>query len=645
MGVGNKKIIGRVTCSPPSVEAQVGKLHLDVLLDSGSARSVISFHHYQQLNLGGPDLEVLPTEVTCMAASGHSLEIVGKVMVSLKINQFSWNWVFLVSKCLKGQPILGADFISRTNLVLDLGRSLAYFRFAPNVHIKLVGSGKRAFCARTYSSSDRLPHIQCGILSVNQRRKLERLVKQYPDVLTSNLGLTNVLEYEIQLLDKTPVRLAPYRPSPPKMQFLKGHLKKLCQDGVIEPSTSNYASPMFLVPKPCGDYWAVVDFRALNKKIAIESVPLPDVHSACHWFGKAKYFTSLDLNQAYHQIPLAETSKYLTAFCTDWNLFNYRRVPFGIATGAQVLTRLLDRVFQDLKFEYLYHYLDDVVIYSESFEDHLVHVKTVLERLRSAGLTVKPEKVVFATQELSFLGHLISPAGVRIDPERTRAIRDFPPPRDVKGIGRFLGMVNFFHKFIPRLADLAAPLNSLRKQGVEFVWGKPQQEAFEVLKQAIAQPPVLRMADFGKQFIVQTDASNVALGAVLLQEVDGIRQPIAYASRTLSGQERKASSIYELECLGVLFATEKFRKYIEHQEFVLETDNQALSWLLSHPRQLGKIGRWVAKISALKFQVKHIRGTQNVVADTLSRTLESPGNDETTTPPQVDEGTIKTKVG
>jgi hypothetical protein len=180
-------------------------------------------------------------------------------------------------------------------------------------------------------------------------------------------------------------------------------------------------------------------------------------------------------------------------------------------------------------------------------------------------------------------------------------------------------MVNFYHKFIPRLADLSAPLNSLRKQGAEFVWGREQQEAFEILKQAIAQPPVLRMADFGKRFIVKTDASNVASGAVLSQEVDRIRQPIAYASRTLSAQECRISSIYELECLAVLFGTKKFRKYIEHQEFILETDNQALSWLLSHPRQLGKIGRWVAKISALKFQVRHIRETQNVVADTLSR--------------------------
>jgi len=174
---------------------------------------------------------------------------------------------------------------------------------------------------------------------------------------------------------------------------------------------------MFLVPKGEKNYRAVVDFRALNKKIAIEPVPLPDVHSACQWFGKARYFTTIDLNHAYYQIPLSEASKPLTAFCTDWNLYQYARVPFGLATGAQVLTRLLDRVFQDLKFKIVYHYLDDVVVYSESFEQHLVHIKTVLDRLRSAGLTVKPDKVVFTTQEISFLGHVISPSGVRIDPE------------------------------------------------------------------------------------------------------------------------------------------------------------------------------------------------------------------------------------
>jgi len=168
----------------------------------------------------------------------------------------------------------------------------------------------------------------------------------------------------------------------------------------------------------------------------------------------------------------------------------------------------------------------------------------------------------------------------------------------------------------------------LRRKWVKFVWGKQQLDAFEDLKRAITQPPVLKMADFEQQFIVQTDASNVALGAVLSQEVEGVRRPIAYGSRSLTAQERKASSVYELECLAVLFGTEKFRKYIEHQEFILETNNQALSWLLSHPRQLEKISLWVVKISSLKYLMKHIRGTQNVVADALSRMFEPSGVEE-----------------
>jgi hypothetical protein len=186
---------------------------------------------------------------------------------------------------------------------------------------------------------------------------------------------------------------------------------------------------MFLVPKAGGLSRAVVDFRALNKRIAIDSVLLPDVHSAFHWFAKAKYFTTLDLNQAYRQIPLSEASKSLTAFCTDWNLYQYSKVPFGLANREQVLTRLLERVFQEIKFDFVHQYLDDLVIYSESYERHLEHIRVFLDRLRAAGLTVKPE-VSFATQEISFLGHVVSSAGVPIDPERIRAIREFPPPRD-----------------------------------------------------------------------------------------------------------------------------------------------------------------------------------------------------------------------
>jgi hypothetical protein len=241
----------------------------------------------------------------------------------------------------------------------------------------------------------------------------------------------------------------------------------------------------------------------------------------------------LDLNSAYYQIGLTEESKPVTAFATDWNLFEYCRVPFGLAAGAQVLTRLLDKFFSDVKFQYVYHYLDDLVIYSENFDDHVRHIREVLSRLKEAGLTVKPSQVRFATTQLSFLGHIVSHNGVSIDPYRTSAIRDFSPSSDVNGIARFIGTVNFFNKFIPNLAHRAASLNHLRKKGVKCVWADEQQKAFADLKSAIMNPPVLAMADFSRRFVLQTDASFCAVAAVLLQDFDEGRRPITFASRTL----------------------------------------------------------------------------------------------------------------
>ena len=308
----------------------------------------------------------------------------------------------------------------------------------------------------------------------------------------------------------------------------------------------------------------------------------------------------MDLNQAFHQIPLSEESKRLTAFAVPFNLYQFTRVPFGISQGSSVCSRLLEKIFHDIKFKFVYHYLDDIVIYSESMDQHLHHLREVLSRLKKAGLTVNPSKVNFAVKQFSFLGHIVSADGkVSIDPERTRAIREFLPPRDTKGIARFLGMINYFHKYIPHLADIAAPLNALRKKGAKFEWTPQHQSAFEKLKESIISPPVLQLADFTKPFVVQTDSSSVALGAVIYQEVDNSRLPISYSSRTLTDQEKKFSA-YELECLAVVVAFEKFKPFLEHKEFLLETDNQALSWLLNHPKQLGRIGRWVLR---LKLQI------------------------------------------
>jgi hypothetical protein len=227
----NKKIVGLIMQSSPCVEAQVGKLHLQVLIDSGSARSLISFRDYQNLNLGGQVAEVTPVDVTCANASGDSLAIVGETLVKIKIQGFSWTWKFLVSKKLQRQPILGVDFITRNKLVLDIGTMKCHFGFAPRVQVPLIMPKGSVKCSQTTLRLGRFPNVRCGSLNPQQRGRLENLIHNYPDVLTEKLGLTHLLEYNIQLLEKTPVRLAPYRLAPPKMKIRRERNKSTPTNG------------------------------------------------------------------------------------------------------------------------------------------------------------------------------------------------------------------------------------------------------------------------------------------------------------------------------------------------------------------------------------------------------------------------------
>ncbi|KAJ4447626.1 hypothetical protein ANN_09633 [Periplaneta americana] len=414
--------------------------------------------------------------------------------------------------------------------------------------------------------------IDLAHLPPDHRAVFQNIMYEFSDVLNQQLGSTTLIHHQLVLKDQEPVRLPPYRLSPPRMQQLKAKIQDMLQKGIIRPSTSNYSSPIFLVPKGQDDTRPVVDYRVLSSKMQIESVPLPDIHNCFDWFANAKYFTTFDLNSAYYNIPLAEESRPYTAFATDWNLYEFCRVQFGIATGAQVLTRLLDQIFSNIKYKFLYHYLDDLVVYSDTWEEHVLHIREVLLRLRKAGLTVKPEKVVFATQVLHFLGHLVTPVGVTIDPQRTLSVRQFPPPKNVKAVACFI-------------------------------------------------------ADFQHPFILQTDACGSAIAAALMQETEDGCCPIAYASRALIDQERQYS-IYELEALAVLFGAEKFCLYLEHVEFRLQTDNQALSWVLARPRKSGRLAHWALRLSAFRFTVEHIRGTQNIITDSLSRMFEGYKDEE-----------------
>jgi hypothetical protein len=306
---------------------------------------------------------------------------------------------------------------------------------------------------------------------------------------------------------------------------------------------------------------------------------MPTIEQALDRFGGATLFSVLDLNSAYYQIPLSEKSRRVTAFCTPFGLFEFNKLPMGISVGCQGLSRVVDELFADLKGRFVFNFVDDLVVYSHSVKEHRLHVREVVRRLERAGFTLNPDKVVFGATEIKYLGHLISACGVKILPDRVMAIQQYPRPVNFRSLRRFMGMVGFYARFIPRYSQIAEVLHGLKRKGVPLVWNKEHQGAFETLKRALCEAPVLQVPDFSHEFVLVTDASEVAVLAVLQQKVAGALAPIAYYSHVLTAAERKYST-YDKECLAVLFGCEKCSGHLEHKEFELHCDNLALCWLL-----------------------------------------------------------------
>jgi hypothetical protein len=413
-------------------------------------------------------------------------------------------------------------------------------------------------------SNEVLGSLLCGSLPDESLHSADitALIRSFPALFSDKLGTVKGMVCHIDLSDTIPVRSRPYQCSPPRLQILREIVQDLVEKGVVKKSYSQYASPAFLVPKPGGGYRMVVDYRLLNKKIVFDAFPMPNVECAFANFAKAKIFSVLDLNSAYYQIPLSAKSRKATAFCTPFGLYEFNKLPMGISVGCQVLSRVVDSLLGDLKGKFVYNFMDDLVVYSSSFEEHLVHLREIFARLEKAGFTLNQEKLHLARQEITFLGHLVSAQGIRILPERVEAIRNFPSPRNLKAVRRFLGMAGFYGRFIDRFSQIVEPLHALKRKNVKFVWGDVQQSAFQQIKEALVTPPVLQIPDFSREFALICDASDVAISAVLHQKSGEDLAPIAYASRLLSPAEPKYS-IYEKECLAVVYGCEKYRSYLK----------------------------------------------------------------------------------
>lgn len=402
-----------------------------------------------------------------------------------------------------------------------------------------------------------------------------------------------------------------------KQQLLKQEIKMMTDLDIVEECESAWAAPVVLVPKPDNTIRVCVDYRKLNAVTEADSYPLPRIDDLLH-MAKASVITTLDLRTGYWQVSVRPEDRDKTAFITPFGVFRFKRMPFGLKNAPATFQRLIDRFRTGLPQVSVLAYLYDIIILSESVEKHLEDLNVVFQRLRQFKLHVKRSKCHFIAKQVRYLGHLISVEGIATDPEKTAVIGNWRRPKNQKEVTSFIQTCSWYRRFIPQFAAVSKPLTELLKKNSRWEWTPTREETFNKLKELLTTPPVLRQADPTLPFVLRTDASKYALGAVLAQGTGPEERPIEYASRLLSPAERNYTTT-EREALGVVWSLGKFRGYIDGNHVTLLTDHQPLKWLMSLKTPSRRLARWALAIKAQSIDITYIPGKANVVADALSR--------------------------
>jgi len=585
------------------------------LVDSGCTTSLITKELFQQLKKARLIKSCEKVNVTLERASLKALSSRNSVNLGLKFGKLSWKFDFLVVSQLPYPVILGADFIKHSKMILDLSRGEITFEYARLEQVNVITE-------KTDKADVDIPQESVE-LTDEQDKKLKGLLHNFRDVISPVIGRAKVKDYVIRMKETCkPVRCKPFQLDPEKNKAMRKIIDKLLENKVISPSTSDWASSSFLVKKKePGKYRLVCSYKEVNELIEFDQFPMPVMDNLFQYLKDGRVFSSMDLIQAFFQIPLHPSSRKFTAFNTPFGLFEFNSVPQGIKIGCQALGRIVDEVLADLKFHSVLAFADDLVIFSPDPDTHLKDLKEVLLRLRHAGLTVNPDKISLMKPAVHFLGHIVKDGKLFIDPERTEAVRKFPRPKKLKEVQRFLGMCSFYAKFIPNFSKVCSSLNSLKRKGARFQWAEEQQNSFEILKKALTSPPVLHLPCYNKIFYITCDASEQSIAAILQQKVDDKLVPISYASRSLAPNE-KGYNMCRKEFLACLFGCEKFKPIVADHHFVLQTDCQAVEYVMKSKKDVGQFARWRLRLSEFNYRIEHIRGKLNVVADALSRMFE-----------------------
>lgn len=470
--------------------------------------------------------------------------------------------------------------------------------------------------------------LQLDHLNKEEKEKILEICENYSGIFYlkgDNLTAvdSNIAEHTIPVKkDQQPIHQKQYRLPMANKEVVKEQIENWLDNEIIQESVSPWNFPILVVPKKSEDgkpkYRVVVDFRLLNDVTEGDAFPLPNINELLDSLGKSQYFTTIDLEQSYHQVKVKKEDREKTAFSTDWGHYEFIRMPFGCKRSAPAFQRLMNNVLLGLQGIKCLVFLDDVIIFGNSLKDHNQKLEEVFKRLEKYKLKIKPGKCNLLRKEVNYLGHIITSEGVKPDPTKIKAIVNYPRPRNQKELRSFLGLSNYYRKFIINYSKIAQPLNNLLKKNTDFNWGDKHEESFNILKERITNPPVLIYPDVKEPYVLTTDASGYAIGAILSQGPIGQDLPISYASRTLNQAEMRYSTI-ERELLAIVWACKHYRPYLLGAKFRIVTDHRPLTWLFSVKDPGSRLLKWRLKLEEYDYEIIYKAGKENTNADALSR--------------------------
>ncbi|KAL0534123.1 hypothetical protein IC582_028404 [Cucumis melo] len=596
-----------------------------VLFDSGSSHSFISSTFVLHARL---EVEPLQHVLSVSTPSGECMLSKEKVKTcQIEIAGHVIEVTLLVLDMLDFDVILGMDWLAANHASIDCSRKEVTFNPPSRASFKFRGEGSRSLpqVISAIRASKLLSQGTWGILaSVVDTREAdvslssEPVVRDYPDAFPEELpGLPphREVEFAIELEPGTvPISRAPYRMAPAELKELKVQLQELLDKGFIRPSVSPWGAPVLFVKKKDGSMRLCIDYRELNKVTVKNRYPLPRIDDLFDQLQGATVFSKIDLRSGYHQLRIKDEDVPKTAFRSRYGHYEFIVMSFGLTNAPAVFMDLMNRVFREFLDTFVILFIDDILIYSKTEAEHEKHLRMVLQTLRDNKLYEKFSKCEFWLKQVSFLGHVVSKAGVSVDPVKIEAVTGWTRPSTVSEVRSFLGLAGYYRRFVENFSRIATPLTQLTRKGAPFVWSKACEDSFQNLKQKLVTAPVLTVPDGSGSFVIYSDASKKGLGCVLMQQ----GKVVAYASRQLKSHEQNYPT-HDLELAAVVFALKIWRHYLYGEKIQIFTDHKSLKYFFTQKELNMRQRRWLELVKDYDCEILYHPGKANVVADALSR--------------------------